>query len=99
MTAPNTAVSWTAGDSETVTWDVAGTTSAPISCSQVDILISSDGGVTYPHEALTGTANDGSQAITVPGTIPTTTTARLNPANLVPLQTLGAARPGRPLLL
>ncbi len=66
VTAPNTAVSWNGLDTETVTWDVAGTTSAPISCSEVDILFSADGGATYTETALLGTPNDGSEAIQVP---------------------------------
>lgn len=77
VTAPNTAVTWNSGDTETVAWDVAGTTSAPISCADVDILISSDGGTTYPHEVELGTANDGTESITVPGNIPSTVQARL----------------------
>ncbi len=76
VTSPNTAVTWTALDSETVTWDVAGTTSAPISCSQVDILLSDDGGSTYNTIVLAATANDGTQSITVPETV-NTTEARL----------------------
>lgn len=77
VTAPNTAVVWSSGDTETVSWNVAGTTSAPISCSQVDILVSSDGGNTYPHAVELATANDGSESITVPGGIPSTVQARL----------------------
>jgi hypothetical protein len=77
VTAPNTAVTWNSGDTETVSWNVAGTTSAPISCSGVDILISSDGGVTYPHDVELATANDGTESITVPGSIPSTVQARL----------------------
>ncbi len=73
VTAPNTAVSWNGLDTETVTWDVAGTTSAPISCSEVDILFSADGGATYTETALLGTPNDGSEAIQVPDVDSTTT--------------------------
>ncbi|PZO32373.1 MAG: secretion protein [Flavobacteriaceae bacterium] len=66
VTAPNTAVSWTAGTSQTVTWNVAGTTTNGVNAANVDILLSTDGGDTYPITLLAGTPNDGSQAITVP---------------------------------
>jgi hypothetical protein len=45
---------------------VAGTTAAPISCSNVDIYVSVDGGYTYPFLAKGRTANDGSETITLP---------------------------------
>ncbi|HEY53942.1 MAG TPA: hypothetical protein G4N94_10840 [Caldilineae bacterium] len=66
VTAPNTAVTWSAGATETVTWDVAGTSNSPVSCANVDILLSTDGGWTYPTEVLLDTPNDGSEPITVP---------------------------------
>ena len=81
VTAPNTAVSWTGGDSETVTWDVAGTTAAPISCSNVNILLSTDGGSTYPITVEANTPNDGSQSITVPNNPTTAARIRVECAN------------------
>jgi hypothetical protein len=66
VTSPNTAVSWTGGDTETVTWDVANTDAVPVSCANADILLSTDGGWTYPTRVLCDTSNDGSQSITVP---------------------------------
>ncbi len=74
VTSPNTAVTWTFGDTETVTWDVAGTNLAPISCSQVDISVSEDGGTTYAAQVV-ATANDGSADVRVPAA--NTTQARL----------------------
>ena len=75
VTAPNTAVTWTPGTQETVTWDVADTDAAPVSAATVNILLSTDGGFTYPHTLATGTANDGTETITVPST--PTSTARV----------------------
>ncbi|MCB0769244.1 MAG: hypothetical protein KDC00_02435 [Flavobacteriales bacterium] len=75
VTQPNTAVSWAGLSAQTVTWDVANTTASPVSCANVDILLSTDGGLTYPTTIITGTPNDGSQTITVPNQA--TTTARI----------------------
>ena len=66
VTAPNTATTWAGGASQTVTWDVAGTTAAPVSCANVDILLSLDGGYTYPVTLTSATPNDGSQSVTIP---------------------------------
>ncbi len=74
-TAPNTAVTWDGNTQETVTWDVAGTAAAPVSCANVDILLSTDGGQTFNTVILDDTANDGTQTITVPNVA--TTTARI----------------------
>ena len=49
-----------------LTWDVAGTTAAPISCSNVDVYFSVDGGISYGAPILSNTPNDGSQLIQVP---------------------------------
>ena len=75
VTAPNTALTWTAGQPATVTWNVSNTDIAPINCANVSISLSTDGGFTYPVTILSSTANDGSQVITVPANI--TTSARI----------------------
>jgi hypothetical protein len=66
VTAPNTAVTWGAGTAQTVTWSVNGTNGAPVNCANVRILLSTDGGQTFPTVLAATTANDGSEAITVP---------------------------------
>lgn len=66
VSIPNTAVSWAAGSTQTVTWTVAGTTANGVNAANVDILLSTDGGNTYPITILAATPNDGTQAITVP---------------------------------
>ncbi|MFK7771358.1 MAG: reprolysin-like metallopeptidase [Saprospiraceae bacterium] len=72
---PNTALTWLAGTTETVTWDVAGTDAAPVSCANVDIILSTDGGFTYPITLATGVPNNGSFDVVVPNE--STTTARV----------------------
>ena len=66
VTSPNTVVTWQGNSMQTVTWNVAGTSSAPVLCASVDILLSLDSGLTYPTMLATGTPNDGTQTITVP---------------------------------
>jgi len=66
VTAPNTAVTWVQASSQTVTWDVANTAAVPVSCANVDITMSSDGGQTFPYTLATGVANSGTASITVP---------------------------------
>jgi len=75
VTSPSTPVNWTGATTQSVTWDVVGTTSAPVSCSNVNIYVSSDGGYTWPY--LVGNfPNNGSASITVPN-IATTSAARI----------------------
>lgn len=57
---------WRNGSSYTVSWDVANTTNAPVSCSNVDIYLSLDDGQTWPIVLATATPNDGNEVITVP---------------------------------
>ncbi|HYP26237.1 MAG TPA: M12 family metallo-peptidase [Blastocatellia bacterium] len=66
VVTPNTVVSWGAGSSQTVTWEVAGTAGAPISAADVKISLSTDGGNTFPTVLAASTPNDGSHVITVP---------------------------------
>jgi hypothetical protein len=66
VTSPNTAVTWTGGSSQVVTWDVAGTELAPISCAAVDIALSEDRGWSFPITLVAGTPNDGSEAVDLP---------------------------------
>lgn len=75
VTSPNSAVSWTGGSTQNVAWNVAGTTAAPINTSNVNILMSLDGGLTFPVVLLSNTPNDGSEDIVVPNL--TTPTARI----------------------
>ena len=71
VSSPNTAVSYVGGSSQTVTWNVAGTTANGVNCANVDILLSTNGGTTW-STILAATPNDGTQAVTIPNTPGTT---------------------------
>lgn len=66
---PNTNVQWLVGDTETVTWDVANSTAAPVSCANVRITLSVDGGFTYPVVLADNVPNTGSFDIIVPANV------------------------------
>jgi len=51
---------------------VNGTNGGSVNCAKVNILLSTDGGQTFPTVLAAATANDGSQVVTVPGTTGTT---------------------------
>jgi hypothetical protein len=67
VTAPtNTGVSYTGLSSQTITWNVAGTTATPVSCANIDIYLSTDGGLTFPTQLASSQPNDGVQVVTIP---------------------------------
>lgn len=67
VTSQNTeGITWDVGDVVTITWDVAGTDANGINASEVDLILSTDGGVTFEEILLANTPNDGFQDITVP---------------------------------
>ena len=70
--APNGGESLTAGSQTSVTWDVAKTDQAPISTSQVRILLSTDGGLSYSVVLAEAVPNNGSATLTIPAGISTT---------------------------
>jgi hypothetical protein len=70
ITYPSAAgISWQAGSTQTITWDVANTNNAPVSCANVRIQLSIDSGYTYPITIIASTPNDGSEEIIVPNSI------------------------------
>ncbi len=75
VTSQGTATTWNSGANETITWNVANTTAAPVSAANVNIYLSTDGGYTYPITLATNVPNNGSAIITVP--VVTTTQARV----------------------
>ncbi|MBI9040902.1 reprolysin-like metallopeptidase, partial [Lutibacter sp.] len=66
VTSQSTSVTWDAGTSQTITWNVANTNNAPVNCSLVNILFSSDGGLTYPTVLASNVDNNGSHVIVAP---------------------------------
>lgn len=63
------------GVKQLITWNTAATEQTPISCSQVNVLLSVDSGVNFDHTLATETGNDGSEEVTLPEL--TTSKARL----------------------
>jgi subtilisin-like proprotein convertase family protein len=77
VTSQTTNETWDAGSSQTITWDVAGTNSGNVNTPTVNILLSVDGGQSFPFILASDVPNDGSQNITVPVTGGDTTMARV----------------------
>ena len=50
-----------------VEWNVANTNRAPVNAQLVDILLSTDGGLTFSETLAEGVLNDGSQQVQLPG--------------------------------
>ncbi len=81
LTSQNTATSWVQASTKIITWSVNGTNAAPLNCSNIDILFSSDNGATFPTVLVSNTPNDGSQSITVPSIITTQGRIKIVPTN------------------
>jgi hypothetical protein len=67
VTSPNTAVTFPGVSTPTFTWNVAGTTANGINTPNVNILLSTDGGSSFPTVLASGVPNDGSQDVVMPG--------------------------------
>lgn len=75
VSSPNTATTWFLNSNPVVTWEVGGSDGAPINAANVRILLSTDGGATFPTVLAASTPNDGSEAVVSPALI--TSTARI----------------------
>ncbi len=67
VTFPDTtSVSMNTNIPQTVTWNVNNTNTAPVNCQNVNIKLSTDGGITYFYTVASNTPNDGSQTVYLP---------------------------------
>jgi hypothetical protein len=71
LTNFNTGGTFAPGSAQTVTWNVANTTASPVNTANVRILLSIDGGDTWPYVLAASTPNDGSQSVTLPSNVTT----------------------------
>lgn len=60
---------WQAGEQVQVKWDPVGTASPPISCTEVDIWLSLDGGGSFPILLASAVSNNGEAWVTLPAGI------------------------------
>ena len=81
VTAPNTSVSWLVNSVDTVKWDVANSNFPPVNCSIVNILLSTDGGQTFPMTLAANTPNDGAQPVAVPNIFTLTARVKIEAVN------------------
>ena len=72
---PNTNVNWGGGSTQTVLWSVANTNLLPVNTANVNIRLSTDGGLTFPTVLKANTPNDGLESVLLPNA--STTTARI----------------------
>jgi len=67
VTSQPSGTSYTAGEIQEVSWNVAGTNQAPYDTPTVDILLSLDGGLSFPIVLAEAVLNDGMQEVLIPG--------------------------------
>lgn len=75
VTSQSSNVVYEGGSTQQVTWDVANTNILPVDAKMVDIMLSLDGGVTFPITLADDTLNDGDEEVQIPGDA--TTQARI----------------------
>jgi hypothetical protein len=75
VTAPAAAATLPGTGSTLVSWNVANTSAAPVNTSSVRILLSTDGGASWPYVLAASTANSGSRSVALPNVA--TTRARV----------------------
>ncbi len=66
VSSQNATTTWNAGTTETISWDVANTDQSPVSCAEVNIYLSLDGGENFDILLAENTENDGIHEVQVP---------------------------------
>lgn len=79
VTSPNTNTTWFLNSNPVVTWNTGGSEGAPINAGNVRILLSTDGGLTFPTVLNASTPNDGSEAVVSPNLNSSTARIRVEP--------------------
>jgi uncharacterized protein (TIGR03437 family) len=68
VTQPNSATAWPAGSNQIVTWNVANSSNAPVNCAGVRVLLSVDGGSSFPVTLASDIPNNGTATLNIPNT-------------------------------
>ncbi len=69
---PNGSDNLEVGSFQEILWDVANTDQSPVNCKRVDLLLSLDGGFTYPITLAEDVVNDGDYGIIIPDEVSST---------------------------
>jgi len=70
-----------AGSSLNVEWEISNTNDSPINLTEVNILLSIDGGDKFDYLLASKTSNDGSQTVVIPNVATTNARIKIEPVN------------------